>query len=185
MGDEKIESFIANFSCSKDEDIEYFIKNKAISFERKGKARTFIIFDEDANDVSKAILGYFTLAITVLEVPETLSNMQRKKLDGMSAKKYGTVLKSFPAILIGQFAKNDFACNSFSGDLLMSFCFSKILEGQKILGGRVLLVECKNVTKLLDFYSEYGFNVIAESNGDNKLLVLNRILTDDEIVTRI
>lgn len=182
MGEDNIKSFIANFYCDKDNDIEQFLKNKAINFEKKGKARTYIVFDEEADNISSMILGYFTLAITVLDVPDTLSNSQRKRLDGLSAKKHGTMIESFPAILIGQFAKNDLACNDFTGELLMSFCFSKILEGQRILGGRILLVECKNIPKLLDFYGEYGFNIISESNSDNKLLVLNRILSSEEMI---
>ena len=42
MGDTVIESYVANFYCSKDNDIEDFLKKKAILFEKLGKSRTLL-----------------------------------------------------------------------------------------------------------------------------------------------
>jgi len=46
---EKVKEVISTFYCSKDYDIESFLKNenKAILYERKSKSRTYLIFDED------------------------------------------------------------------------------------------------------------------------------------------
>jgi len=66
----KAQELISVFLCEKDTDIEYFLKNRAILFEKLGKSRTFFIYDEDANEFN--ILAYFTLAIQVLRIPEEM-----------------------------------------------------------------------------------------------------------------
>ena len=43
----KAQELISVFLCEKDTDIEYFLKNRAILFEKLGKSRTFFIYDED------------------------------------------------------------------------------------------------------------------------------------------
>jgi hypothetical protein len=66
----KAQELISVFLCEKDTDIEYFLKNRAILFEKLGKSRTFFIYDEDADEFN--ILAYFTLAIQVLRIPEEM-----------------------------------------------------------------------------------------------------------------
>ncbi|SFR10536.1 hypothetical protein [Desulfoscipio geothermicus] len=46
--EEKVSEVISVFKCKKDPDIENFIKDKAIIYERKAKSRTHLIFDEEA-----------------------------------------------------------------------------------------------------------------------------------------
>lgn len=183
MNEEKTKSFIANFLCKKDDDIEYFLHNKAIEFETKGKSRTFLVYDEDKANVNDLhILGYFSLAISILEIPGEFSNNKIKKMDGLAAKKHGEKIKRLPAILIGQFAKNDTA-SEFCGEKLMDFCLSKVMEGQHILGGRVIMLECKNEPKLIEFYKKIGFTPVSSKADENSLLVLNRILQYEEITS--
>ena len=181
MGEDKTKSFIANFLCKKDEDIENFLHNKAIEYESKGKSRTYIVYDEDnANADDLHILGYFSLAISILELPERYSNNKIKNLDGISSKKHGEKLKRLPAILIGQFGKNS-VYSELSGNDLMDFCLSKVLEGQRILGGRIVMLECKNEPKLIKFYKSIGFVPVTDTPDNNSLLVFNRILRFEEI----
>ena len=82
--EEKAQELISIFECSKDTDIENFLKYKAIAFEKLGKSRTFFIYDEDKEGFT--ILAYFTLALQVLKVPEILSNRNIKNFDGFNAK---------------------------------------------------------------------------------------------------
>lgn len=117
-----------------------------MSFEKLGKSRTFIIYDEESLKESIAdikILGYFTLALQVLKVPENLSNRKIKKLDGFSAKMNGQVLAELPVILIGQIGKNDEIDDNISGNKLMEYCLNTIFEGQNKLGDRIIMLECK------------------------------------------
>ena len=177
MGDTVIESYVANFYCSKDNDIEDFLKKKAILFEKLGKSRTFLVVDE-----SFEIVGYFSLALSILDIPEILSNRKRKNLDGLSAKRNGELVEKIPSILIGQLAKNDLYSEKFSGNGLLEVCLSKILEGQKILGGRIIMVECKKKPELINFYEQADFTLTTKEINKEDLLVFHRILHEKEII---
>lgn len=48
--EQKAQELISIFVCEKDPDIESFLKNKAILFEKIGKSRTFLVFDEEAEE---------------------------------------------------------------------------------------------------------------------------------------
>jgi len=178
--EEKAQELISIFVCKKDPDIEEFLKSRAIQFEKIGKSRTFLIFDEDAEEFS--VLAYFTLALQVLKIPDNLSNRKIKLLDGFNAKIKGERITELPALLIGQFGKNDIHKADITGDELMQYCLSTMLEGQIRLGGRIFMLECKDVPYLLEFYKKYGFQKIEKDYDKDELLQLIRILQDDEIV---
>ena len=38
---------LSSFSCKKDKDIEFFLHNRAIEFEKLSKARTYLVFDQE------------------------------------------------------------------------------------------------------------------------------------------
>jgi hypothetical protein len=59
MSDEqKAQELISIFVCSKDNDVKKFLKERAILFERIGKSRTFLVFDEDEEEFK--VLGYMS-----------------------------------------------------------------------------------------------------------------------------
>jgi hypothetical protein len=74
------QELISIFVCEKDKDIENFLKERAINFEKLGKSRTFFIFDEEAEEFR--ILAYFTIALQVLKVPEELLSAKKTKTRG-------------------------------------------------------------------------------------------------------
>ena len=43
----ELNELLSSFSCSKDQDIEYFLQNRSIEFEKLSKARTYLVFDQD------------------------------------------------------------------------------------------------------------------------------------------
>ena len=131
--EEKAQELISIFYCEKDKDIENFIKERAILFEKLGKSRTYIIFDEDNEDEFN-ILAYFTLAMQVLKVPEKLlSGRKTKKMDGFSSKIKGTKITEFPTILVGQVGKNDLYEKLISGEEIMKYCLSVAFKGQAVI----------------------------------------------------
>lgn len=71
--EEKVSEVISVFKCEKDSDIESFLKEKAIIYERKAKSRTYLIFDEEAmlKGVFK-LLAYFAIAMQILKIPEEI-----------------------------------------------------------------------------------------------------------------
>ena len=149
-------------------------------FEKIGKSRTFFIFDEESDTFK--ILAQFTIAIQVLRLPKTLlSGRKIKILDGFGSKINGELISEFPVILIGQFSKNDSYSKEINGEEIMQYCFATILEGQSKLGGRIVMLECKNHPYLLEFYKKYGFQVIDKNYEKNELFQLIRIFNEEEI----
>ena len=178
--EQKAQELISIFVCSRDSDIEDFLKERAITFEKLGKSRTFLLFDEDEEDVK--VLAYFTLALQVLKIPETLSNRKIKNFDGFNAKINGERITEFPAILIGQVGKNDLYKDQISGYELMQYCLNTLLDGQMRLGGRIVMLECKNVPYLLGFYENFGFSKLEKDYQSDELIQLIKILQEDEII---
>lgn len=184
MSDEdKAQELISIFSCERDFDIESFLKERAILFEKLGKSRTFFIFDED--DDKFKILAYFTLALQILKVPEELLSGRKTKIfDGFNAKIKGEKITEFPAILIGQFGKNDLFKDCITGFEAMQYCLGILLDGQARLGGRIIILECKNIPYLINFYGEFGFTKIQKEYEEGELLQMVKILQEDEVIEK-
>lgn len=179
--EEKAQELISIFFCKKDEDIENFLKKRAIQFEELGKSRTFFIYDEDEDEFQ--ILAYYTLAIQVLKIPEDMiSGRKAKLLDGFSSKIKGEKITEFPSILIGQLGKNDLYLNKISGSEVLEYCLATILEGQVRLGGRIIILECKDIPYLVSLYEKFGFNVLEKDYEEDELLQMIKILEEDEII---
>lgn len=179
--EEKAQELISVFICEKDKDVENFLKEKAILFEKLGKSRTYFVFDEDDDEFN--ILGYFTLAMQVLKVPEELlSGRKTKVLDGFSSKIRGAKITEFPSILIGQIAKNDLYRELISGKEVMDYCLTTVFTGQAVLGGRIIMLECKDIPYIIDLYERFGFRKLEREYEENELLQMIKVLEDDEII---
>ena len=171
---------ISLFVCDKDKDIEMFLKEKAIMFEKLGKSRTFLLFD---GEEGFHILAYFTLAIQVLKVPQgLLSGRKTKQLDGFASKYKGETITEFPAMLIGQIGKNDLYTELISGFEIMEYCLATLMAGQVYLGGRIILLECKNIPALITLYEKFGFKIIQRDYNDGELFQMIRVLGENEII---
>jgi len=59
---ELLEKQLGEFCCTKDPDIESYIRNKAISYECSGLSRTYLYLGGAGSDVE--LVAYLTLAIT-------------------------------------------------------------------------------------------------------------------------
>ena len=106
------EDFFASISdsfSSKNKDVEFFLKNKAVQSTKLKTSSTHLIVSlEDSFD----ILGYFTLAIKMLTIKANILSQSEKK----SISRFGYFDEEFssyliPAILIAQLGKN-FSPNS-------------------------------------------------------------------------
>lgn len=159
LGEERVmEHFLSDFSCPLNEDVEKFLKEKAIEFSRQGLASTHLIF---ASYQEKLVLiAYFTIANKFLTVEKaTLSAKLRRKIGKFC--KYNAELKRYilPAPLIGQLGKNftNGYNNLISGDEVLKIACDKIKIMQEICGGKIVYLECEDKPCLIDFYSSNGF----------------------------
>ena len=143
---EDIDKCLGGFVCSMDRGLEYFLRNRAIEFEKRDLARTFLLFDQER------VAGYISLATTVLEVRADwpVSNALKKRMNvsgGPSA-----------AFLIGQMCKAN-GIEDKLGPLMIKMALTMFDGAREICGGRVVCVDCKK--ELLEFYKENGFKVIS------------------------
>lgn len=179
-----LSELLSSFSCEKDKDIEFFLHNNAIKFELLNKSRTYLLCDSNAlSEKGKfVILGYFSTALKVLELPDNLSNRKRKELDGLSAKLHGEVIRSIPCYLIGQLAKNSNISKeqAAKGSDLIDQALSVIKSAKAFVGGRFVMIECRNTSKLLDFYANNGFKSFDEiPHEDMQMVQMLRALGDN------
>lgn len=73
---------MSSFICTDNTDIANFLHEKAIKYEQLGKARTYLFFDEEKLERGLfVIVGYFSLALKTLILPESTSTNRRKVID--------------------------------------------------------------------------------------------------------
>jgi len=70
---------------------------------------------------------------------------------------HGEVIKSAPCYLIGQLAKNSAVQNAVSGAYLMEKAILVIKSAAREVGGRYVLVECRDDPHLRKLYTDNGF----------------------------
>ena len=167
---EIIKDIISNFSCEIDKDIETFLKEKALLFQEKNKAKIYFILNESSiREYKFDILGYFALSTKILHLPEELSKSQRKKIDGL----YNSISET-PTFLIGQIGKNDKNKNNISGKDIIKYAQQYLKSVSNMIGGRIILVELKNNQKLINFYINNGFSLL-DNNTKNEEDLLQMI----------
>ena len=164
LEDTALRELLSSFYCTFDADIEQFLQHRAVEFERLSKARTYLVLDVadlETGHGLPTIYGYVSLALKILTVPSTVSNRMRKELDGFNAKLHGQQIRDFPCYLIGQLSKNSMVRdNPVSGSDLLTVAFDIIACATEAVGGRYLLIECRNREKLLQFYRDHFFREI-------------------------
>ena len=70
-----------------------------------------------------------------------------------------------------------------TGDELMTYCLSTILDGQELLLGKIIMLECKTIAALISLYERFGFGLIEEEPTSNGLVQMIRILQEHELVS--
>lgn len=186
-GDGAVGEMLSDFTTSVSDDsddgplnpeIERFLKNNALQFSKEKKSVTYVVGDEDDGSV----LGYFTLAHKVIEIPAfglsrtTLRNIDRYA----SPSPENTYLIS--AFLIAQLGKNYGVDGGMriSGDELMRLAVRELCDVQHRIGGGLIYLDCEANAKLIRFYQDQqNFRLfgerISESDGKRYLQYLKFI----------
>ena len=116
--------------------------------------------------------GYISIALKILSVPQDMSNRMRKELDGFSAKIHGDLISDFPCYLIGQLSKNsNVRSDGISGKQLIGFASDIIATSVEAVGGRYMMIECRNEEELIQFYKDNYFREIARIPDENQPMV--------------
>jgi len=155
----KVKKLLLTFKCSINKDIEHFLHNKAITFEKKLRSRTYLLLENETNEVA----GYFSVAISVLYSDEVADEIVLEIGDL-------NIPKDIPCFLIGQIAKSDKFKNIKIGNILMQTAIEKLETTNKIVGGRFILLDALNNKKVIEFYEDFGFITIEETNESIKMI---------------
>lgn len=142
----------------------------------------FLTQQEDGVRITDlTIYGYFALALKVLSVPQEYSNSKRKMIDGFGAKIRGEIISDFPCYLIGQLSRNsNVPEDSISGKELTEKAISVIKSSMISVGGRAVLVECRNKKKLISFYKENGFSLVdSDWDGEDKMIQMLLVIDEE------
>lgn len=161
IGDDIIKKF-NTFSC-KNNDVENFLKTKAIDFEKRNKSRTYLMIDIDTLD----IMGYYTLSLKSVDFTDSVSKNIIQKIDGFSKS-----VKSVAVILIGQLGKNSNYAHQYDGFELLQYAIDTIYDIQDNVGGRICLIETENSPenlKVINFYKSHGFKTLQIDKTDTYL----------------
>lgn len=166
LGEEKTRSLLDEFECGLNKDVEYFIKEKAIEFLKSGISKTFLVTSSFKD--KQVIVGYFALTNKITKIRKsTLNSNWRKRLNRF-ANKDESDNKNFSVSLplIGQLSKNykNGYNTLISGDLLLKLACDKVREAQKILGGKLVFLECEDKPVLKSFYESNGFVCFGKRN---------------------
>lgn len=157
VGEDTVRNILSNF-VSENNEVEEFIKNKAIEFAKRKWSITYLVSDS----IKKELLGIFTLASKAVQVGTTtgLSNSIVKRINEFSIKNDNGVNIASTAYLLAQFSKNKGNKEKLSGDQLLTESLKKLREVQTKVGGKLLWLECENTNQeALSFYQkeEFGF----------------------------
>lgn len=151
---------LKDFSCSRNRELETFLLEKAIQFEKSHRSRTFLLLSDTK------IEGFFTLSLNILRT-KGLSNTRAKKLNPKHSKDD----ENIPCFLIGQLARAD--GSKMNGANILNTSLFILEQARKLLGTKFVMLDSVNEKKVLDFYRKNGFVALNENdsrvceNGEN------------------
>ena len=158
IGEERTKELLSHFSSPLNEDVENFLKQKAIEFARQGISQTHLVM---ASYRDKPVLvGYFCLANKYITIQgNKLSSTLKRRVRKFAM--WDPVAKAYclSAPLIAQLGKNYAGgLNTLiTGDELLKIACDKVSKIQLDLGGKFVYLECEDKPALIEFYSSNGF----------------------------
>lgn len=159
IGEDRVKEVLSSFSCPLNEDVETFIRVKAIEFAKQGFSQTHLVMASYRGE--PVIAGYFTLANKYITVSaKKLSGGTRKRISRFAIFDSQINAYCLSAPLIAQLGKN--YANAYdkliTGDELLQLACNKVSAIQWDLGGKYVYLECEDKDKLVEFYKRNGFH---------------------------
>ena len=158
LGEKKLQEILNDFECSKNIEVEEFLKEKAILLSKQGISKTYIVTTPIEED--NIIVGYFSIANKMTKIKKDFfggKTKRRFERFAETGENNNTYFAYLP--LIGQLGKN-FHNNYnkyITGDIILHLACKQVCEVQKMIGGRFVFLECEDIPKLKDFYESNGF----------------------------
>ena len=165
QGNEVVDDVIAGFSCRYNEEIDDYLRNRAVDFTRKSMTMTHLVFETETG----LCVGYFALTHKPLTLDGSkFNNTQRKRIERFAKLDAETGCYTVSAFLIAQIGKNYLAQNGelISGVALLDLAKNELLVAKQKIGGQIVFVEMEHGNEqLAKFYADNGF-VLFGSRDD-------------------
>jgi len=151
---------LSEFSCSKDKDVQRFLRKRAIEFEKKQVSRTYLLFDSES---ASKLVAYFTIAISSLYVDSLQCDVEL--IEKMNVNR--GIAQSY---LIGQLGKID-GYEKRIGNFAIYHALDPIEGVNKVVGCPVIRLDCKDA--LVNYYEGKGFRLLSKGDNDlNKMIMM-------------
>ncbi len=157
----KASEVISDFCCPRNPDVEDFLKDKALVFSRQRIASTYLVFASYKE--RQTLVGYFALASKHFHIdsqkPGGISKRLLKRISKFAVRDRELNKYIVSAPLIGQLGKNyaDGHDALITGDELLKIACDTVREALRIIGGKLVYLECEDIPSLIRFYEENGF----------------------------
>ncbi|MCC4765357.1 hypothetical protein FXW07_01535 [Methanosarcina sp. DH1] len=151
---DKVNRTLSSFYCSKDPDIQDFVRCSMDKFDDKSICRSYLILDrKNSDDENFCVLGFFALALKILRVDQSkLSRKQKKDMNLLREQ------EGIPSYFIAQLGKNDIFKYNFKGKYLLDEAVNIVYDCIGLLGGTIVWLEAnKEADSVVKFYKDYGF----------------------------
>lgn len=157
---------LKNFKCIKDKEIQDFLNNKAIEYEKRNWGRTYLFLNNSIEKLLKReenfkIEGYITLSFKGVNYPEEISNNLKKKINKGLNKKINPQ-DCFPALLIGQLGKyiDEDYISFLRGKDMLELAFYLTRQADIIAPLNCVILDTRKNEKINKFYEENGFKLL-------------------------
>lgn len=148
-----------SFRCCLDEDIENFLREKAIQYVERKWCAVYLLVDEQEFDSGRIqVHAYFTLSHKTL-IPSKASKTSIKKVSGFKES------ETVHFVLIGQLGKhiekmdNQEICGAdISSREILDKAFEIVRASNELIPCRCVLVECSGNEKVQKVYTDYQFS---------------------------
>lgn len=177
-----IEEAFKKFSCQRETDLENFLVSKAITYENTDFGKTYLMVDADLlRQNIFSVAAYFTIAHTAVDISKLSKKKKRAALGEYPGRDGLNFVSSY---LIGQLGRNDtYTSNDLTGEQILNECYHSISLAAKVVGGRLLVLECRECM-FERFYEKHGFKKLYNELNEEKLYTLFKKIDFNEYWTK-
>ncbi len=153
----QVKKLLRTFSCKRNRDLEDFLHNRSLTFEKHLRSRTYLYIDNETKEVA----AYFTIAISMLYA-DNISEKTIKLLDS-----YKDDVKTIPCFLIGQLGKSDKYEKFKIGEYILERDFYASYPDEKWVGDITYIPTNEDWLYLATVIDLYSRRIVGWSMDDN------------------
>lgn len=154
---------LGEFVCEREPELQNFLRNEALRWERGGFARTYLLKRAPTeSDELPAILGYYTISmarVTVTDLPRAVCADQPTPI-------------ALPAALLGRLARDTRAPADLKiGELLVADALRRVLQVEAVIGCSFVVLDAMN-ERLVNYYQNtFGFVPLKRKDFPRKMVL--------------